>query len=171
MNLDRPIYGESWMQFLMRTGRFSDCMIRGWQDVEDRINQILAQESGLVHAPWGVDTEVDRLRKLSFEKKVKRLRKANRLSELDATTVLNFAKERHSLFHGDIFRNQNPLTISAREKVRLMELANLASQITLNRGFGVWFDESTNDLGNKNIPKPKKLVDMERLFSLRVSYF
>lgn len=160
------------MPFLMRNGRFSDCFLRGWQGVEDRINQMVAQQNGLVYAPRRVDTEVDRIRSLKFPKKVEQLREDERISELDTVTILSFAKERNqNYFHGDIFKNQNPLTIPTRERARLMGLANLASQITMNRGFGVWSDKSTNDLGNVNIPKPKKLVDLERLLTLKVSYY
>ena len=32
-----------------------------------------------------------------------------------------------------------------------------------NRGFGVWFDEGTGDLGNKNVPKPDKPEAVKRL--------
>jgi hypothetical protein len=52
--------------------------------------------------------------------------------------------------------------VPEKEKTRLMELAKKASQIVVNRGFGVWVDEGTGDVGNKNVPKPNRLEGVKR---------
>jgi hypothetical protein len=44
---------------------------------------------------------------------------------------------------------------------------NAASQIAQNRGFGVWYDEGTNDVGNKDIPKPGKHPAVKRMGEIR----
>jgi len=167
MSEDSPPPGEAWMPFLIRKGRFAECILLGWQSVEDKVDQMVVQEFELDFTPTGQDSRVDLLREVTFRKKVELLKAISRLSDRDTATIHKFADERNKLFHGDVFALQNPAALLQKEKTPLMELARAAAQITQNRGFGVWFDEGTNDLGNKNIPKPDKHPAKKRMDELR----
>jgi len=144
------------MPFLMKKGRFAECMILGWQEVEDKIDQMTVQEFHLLFAPQKDDPRVDMLREVNLRKKIEFLKVMGRISEGDASVIHRFSDERNKLFHGDVFRSAHPINMAVAEKNRLMELANKASQIASNRTFGVWFDEGTGDMGNKNVVKPDK---------------
>lgn len=156
MSEDSPKDGEAWMPFLKRKGRFAECMILGWQAVEDKIEQMTAQEFDLLMAPPKRDPRIDLLNEVSFRKRVEFLKEMGRLSDSDAGIIHKFADERNKLFHGNVFTSPHPVAMPQSEKNRLMELANLASQITMDRGFGVWYDEGTGDTGNKDLPKPER---------------
>lgn len=150
--------------FLIRKRRFAECMILAWQNVEDMIDQMTIQEFELLCTPDKQDPRVDILRdNVGFQAKLRLLKDMGRLSVIDRDAINRFSDERNKLFHGGIFSNPSPLTIPENEKTRLMELAGKASQIVLNRGFGVWFDEGTGDLGNKDIPKPDTHEGVKRV--------
>jgi hypothetical protein len=141
----------AWIPFLVRKRRFAECMILAWQDVEYGVDQMTIQEYGLRYLPEKIDPRVDILRdNVGFRVKVNFLKEACRLSSTDAKTIHEFADERNKLFHGNVFSSPHPIAISEDEKTRLMKLARQASQIALNRGFGVWFDVGTGDIENKD---------------------
>jgi hypothetical protein len=90
-----------------------------------------------------------------------------RISNADRKAILEFEKERNALFHGDIFTSLHPITLPEAEKTRLMELTGKASQIASNRTIGVWTDEGTGDLGNKNTPQPSRPESVKRIMELK----
>ncbi len=154
----------AWIPFLKRKRRFAECMILAWQEVEDKIDQMTVQEFELLYAPDKEDPRVDILRdNVGFQHKLKFLKDMGRLSANDTTTIQEFAKERNKLFHGNVFSARHPISMPEEEKTHLMDLASKASQIAVNRGFGIWFDEGTGDLGNKNVPKPDQPEGVKRL--------
>ena len=86
-----------------------------------------------------------------------------RLSAIDSDIIGRFSHERNKLFHGGVFTNRSLLEISESERRGLMELARQASQIVMNRGFGVWLDEGTGDIGNRGTSKPEQPEAVKRL--------
>lgn len=128
------------------------------------VDQMTVQEFELLLTPQKQDPRVDVLRdNVGFEAKLKFLKDTGRLSAIDTGTIKKFSTERNKLFHGGVFTNRSPLVIPEGERTSLMELAREASQIALNRAFGVWLDESTGDLGNKGTPKPEEPKAIRRL--------
>jgi hypothetical protein len=145
----------AWIPFLIRKRRFAEVIILAWQDVEDLVDQMTIKEFRLMLVPKKMDARVDLIRNnIGFQVKLKFLGDGGILSKTDLMTIQEFAKERNDLFHGDVFKHRPYLAITEVEKMRLMGLASKASQIALNRCVGVWYDEGTNDLGNKEIPNP-----------------
>lgn len=153
---DRPSDGESWLPFLIRKKRFLEAVVLAWQVVEDFVDQMTIQEFELLVGPEGNDPRVDMIRDVPFGKKVDLLKTMARLSAPDKAKILEFSKERNRLFHGGVFTNPQPLTLPANERERLMKLADEASRIVANRVVGVWWQAETNDLTNKDIPRPEK---------------
>jgi hypothetical protein len=140
---------EPWIPFLARKKRFLECVVLAWQNVEDLVDKMTFQEFGLnlVHDE---DLRIELLRNhTNFGSKLEFLKDAGRLSKIDMEVIKRFQKERNKLFHGNLSKDFHIMLIPEAEKDRLMELALKASQIAVNRGFGVWVDEKTNDLGNK----------------------
>jgi len=143
-------------------------MILGWQDVEDKVDQRTVQEFQLFYTPENQDPRVDIIRdRINLPTKLDFLKTMGRISANDLSVIKEFQTERNKLFHGDLYSSRHPVIIAATEKTRLMELANTASKIVTNRAFGVWFEEGTVDVGNKNVsklerPKGSTLAD-ERL--------
>jgi hypothetical protein len=147
---------KSWMAFYIRKRKFAECVILGWQSVENYINQMILQEFEL---PYLLKDKprIDFVLDQAFPAKLELLKSMGRISKNDKETIQRFSEERNKLFHGGFFLFDHPPHPSAmpeEEKTRLMELANRASQIVVNRGFEVWVDEGTGDIGNKNVPKP-----------------
>ncbi len=151
MSGESPTGNEACIPFLIRRRRFAECMILAWQNVEYMIDQMTIQEYELHYLPDKLDPRVDMLREsVGFRVKLNFLRDAGRLSPNDARTIHEFADERNKLFHGNVFTSPHPAAIGVEQKTRLMNLAGKASQISLNRGFGVWFDEGTEDVENRD---------------------
>lgn len=145
---------ETYMAFYIKKRKFAECMILGWQLVEYYVNQMTLQEFDLPYLPKE-EPRTDIIREnVGFQTKLKFLKDMGRLSQPDYNTIQDFQKERNKLFHGNFF--YHPSAMPEKEKTRLMELANSASQIVVNRGFGVWVDEGTGDIGNKNVPEPNR---------------
>ncbi len=145
----------AWIPFLVRKRRIAECIILAWQNVEQMVDQMTVQEFDLLYFPEKEDPRVDIIRdEVSFQPKLRFLKNMGRISEEDHATIQEFSRERNKLFHGNVFTSRHPVSISEEEKTRLMELAKNASQIALNRCFGVWSDEGTGDIGNKGLPKP-----------------
>ncbi len=168
LNDEQPPEGEAWMLFLIRKRRFLACMVLGWQAIEDSVDQMTIQEFDLLLYPHGADPRVDILQdNLGFQVKLRFLGQMARLSDTDQKTILDFSKERNALFHGNIFTSRHPVNVSEAEKTRLMELAGKASQIASNRMIGVWMDEGTGDLGNKDTPQPDKPESVKRIIELK----
>ena len=90
-----------------------------------------------------------------------------RISKNDKKAILDFYKERNALFHGDIFTSLHPVALPEAEKTRLMKLAGKASQIAQNRKIGVWTDEGTGDLGNKDTQQPSRPESVKRIMELK----
>lgn len=152
---------KSWMAFYIRKKKFAECMILGWQSVENYINQMILQEFEL---PYLLKDKprIDFVLDHSFPAKLELLKSRGRLSKNDKETIQKFSEERNKLFHGNFFLFYHPSAMPEEEKRRLMELANRASQIVVNRGFDVWVDEGTGDIGNKNVPKPNRPEGIKR---------
>ena len=168
MGSDWPPNGEAWVPFLKRTGRFTELIILAWQSVEDLVGQMTYQEFELLPlGPPVEDPRIEMLSEIPFWKKLEFLKIMGRFSNKDVAVIRKFSEERNKLFHGNVFRSPHPIAMPRAEKTRLMELASQASQITTNRGFGTWFDESTNDLGNKDTPKPEKPPGIKRTEELK----
>lgn len=168
MSSDWPPNGEAWVPFLKRTGRFTELMILAWQSVEDLVGQMMYQEFELIPLGGPVeDPRIEMLRDIPFWKKLDFLRIMGRFSSSDIAAIRKFSEERNKLFHGNVFTSPHPIAMPQFEKNRLMELASRASQITTNRGFGVWFDESTEDMGNKDTPRPEKPLGIKRTEELK----
>jgi hypothetical protein len=142
------------MAFYRRKRKFAECMILGWQSVENIVNQMTLQEFDLPYLSKEEPRTDIILENVGFRTKLRFLKDMGRLSRPDCKTILDFYDERNKLFHGNFF--YHPSAMPEEEKTRLMELANRASQIVVNRGFGVWVDEGTGDIGNKNVPKPNR---------------
>ena len=141
----------------MRKRRFAECMILGWQNVEDGINQMMIDEFHLIYSPDEMDPRVDLIRGINnIRIKTEFLEDMGRLSRGDLKVIADFDKERNKLFHGFIYESTHPVTIPEAEKTRLMQMADRASKIITNRGFGVWFEEGTTDTGNKDVPRPQR---------------
>jgi len=156
---------ESWMAFYIRKRKFAECMILGWQSVEEFVNQMTVQEFHLSYLPEE-KPRADLIRDyVGFQTKLKFLKDMARLSQSDCKTILDFQRERNKLFHGNAFASYHPTAVPEKEKTRLMELANRTSQIVVNRTVGVWFDEGTGDMGNKNVPKPNRPEGVKRRYS------
>jgi hypothetical protein len=152
-----PKQHESNIQFLVRKRRFADCMILAWQNVEYMVDVMTVQEFDLVYLPENEDPRVDFIRgQDGFGTKLTFLKNMGRISKRDLTAIREFAKERHKLFHANMFTAPHPMMIPEDEKTRLMELAKNASQIVFNRAFAVWSSEETGDIGNKNLPRPDR---------------
>ena len=143
-------------------------MILAWQSVEDKVDQMTVQEFGLLLAPRKEDPRVNLIREeIGLRGKIEFLKSMGRISANDANAIHRFADERNKLFHGDVFTSPNPVEMPEAEKTRLMELARKAAQITMNRTVGSWYDEGTEDMGNKNVPKPDKPKGVKFLDSIR----
>lgn len=161
----------AWIPFLKRKGRFAECMLAAWQEVEDKVDQMTIQEFELFYFPPEQDPRVDMLVDFkNLEVKLGFLKEMGRLSPKDISTIKDFSKKRNELFHGGIFTNRSPFVIPEAERIQLMELAREASQIVLNRALGVWFDEGTGDLGNKDTPKPEEPEVVKRARELKKAY-
>ena len=52
----------AWIPFLIRKGRFTECIILAWQEVEDMVDQMTVQEFELLLTPEKQDPQVDILR-------------------------------------------------------------------------------------------------------------
>lgn len=159
MSDDKPIAEDQGavISFLIRKGRFAECMIVAYQTVEDFIDQMVAQEFELLYTPKGQDPRVDYVRRThSLDYKMGFLKKMARLSADDIQRIKSFVDERNRLFHGYVFENNSPLTTPESEKTRLMELALKASQIATDRVVGNWVAEERGDIGNKDTPQPEK---------------
>jgi hypothetical protein len=154
--------GETWMAFYVRKRKFAECMILGWQSVEYYVNQMILQEFDLPYLPKEEPRADFILENVGFRTKLKFLKDMGRLSQPDCKTILDFYDERNKLFHGKVFI-YHPTAVPEEEKTRLMELAKKASQIVVNRGFEVWVDEGTGDIGNKNIPKSNRPKGVKKL--------
>jgi hypothetical protein len=169
---ESPPEGEAWMPFLIRKRRFLECMVLGWQSVENYVDQMTIQEFELLLYPKKTDPRIDILRdKVGFGTKVEFLNQMGRISEGDQNTIFEFYKERNALFHGDLFTSRHPVVVSEPEKTRLMDLAGKASQIAMNRTIGVWTDVGTGDLGNKGIEQPGKPENVKRINELKKQFF
>ena len=172
MSDERPQENESMMTFLVRKRRFAECMILGWQSVEDIVDQMTVQEFDLLYYPDKTDPRVGIIRdEVRFPSKLRFLKTMGRISERDYVTIQEFSRERNMLFHGNIFSSRHPVAIPEEEKTRLMHLAKDASQILTNRGFGVWTDEGTGDLGNENMPRPDRPSGVKISQSIRNQFF
>ncbi len=168
MSDEGPGENEAWISFLVRKRRFTECVILAWQSVEDLVNQMTVQEFDLLYYPSKADPRVDIiLDEVRFPSKLKFLKTMGRISEKDHMTIQEFSRERNKLFHGNIFTSRHPVAISEEEKTRLMDLASKASQIAANRCLGVWTDEGTGDLGNKNVPRPERPTGVKISESVR----
>ena len=169
---ESPPEGEAWMPFLIRKRRFLECIVLGWQSVENYVDQMAIQEFELLLYPKKTDPRIDILRdRVGFGTKVEFLNQMGRISEEDQKTIFEFYKERNALFHGDIFTSRHPVVVPEPEKTRLMELAGKASQIAMNRTIGVWTDEGTGDLGNKGIAQPGKPENVKRINEMKKQFF
>lgn len=143
-------------------------MLLGWQSVEDGVDQMTIQEFELLLYPRKTDPRVDMIRNnVGFRVKLRFLMRMGRISNVDRKAILEFEKERNALFHGDIFTSLHPIALPEAEKTRLMELTGKASQIASNRTIGVWTDEGTGDLGNKNTPQPGRPESVKRIMELK----
>jgi hypothetical protein len=161
----------AWIPFLIRKRRFAECVIVAWQAVEDLVGQMTVGEFELFLAPKKQDPRIDLLLgKIDFKDKLDFLKEMGLLSNNDVKTIREFSEERNRIFHGGVFTNPLVTTIREEEKTRIMELARKASQIAMNRGFGVWVAEEMDDMGNKDVPKPdshpahKRTDEIRRLF-------
>ena len=122
-------------------------MLVAWASTENIISQMIRQELALPINPKEWDEKTKRQFKY-FKSKITFLQGRNRLTAKDVEILLEFAKERNKYFHGEVFRLDFS-QIPEAGKTRLMELASKASQIATNRGFGLWYDEGTSDIENK----------------------
>ena len=104
MSDELPNEGESWMAFFIRNRKFAECMILGWQSVEDLVNQMTVQEFDLLYLPKKEDPRTDIIREnVGFRIKLRFLKDMGRLSQPDYNTIQDFHEERNKLFHGDVW--------------------------------------------------------------------